>query len=92
MNDSILSGVSVWNGAVIAAYSLVTKNVPPYSILAGNPARAVKMRFTNDEIDKLLKISWWNWHQPEIEQAVPYMLSSDISEFIRYCERLGKVQ
>jgi acetyltransferase-like isoleucine patch superfamily enzyme len=60
-NAIILSGISIGDGAVIGAGSVVTKDVPPYTIVAGNPAKIIKYRFTDDQIKKLLKISWWNW-------------------------------
>ena len=59
-NALVLAGVSVHDGAVIAAGSIVTKDVPPYAIVAGNPARVIKYRFSEDIIGKLLRISWWD--------------------------------
>ena len=61
MNATIYSGVDIGDGAVIAGNSVVTKSVPPYAVVAGNPARVVKYRFTPDIIEKLLKYKWWNF-------------------------------
>jgi virginiamycin A acetyltransferase len=60
-NTVILSGTSIGDGAVIGAGSVVTKDVPPYGIVVGNPARLVKYRFDQDVIHKLLQVKWWDW-------------------------------
>lgn len=62
----IMSGVTIHNGAVVAANSVVTKDVPPYAVVGGNPAKVIKYRFSGETIEKLLKISWWNWTYDEI--------------------------
>lgn len=67
-NASILSGVKIGHGAVIAANCVVTKNVPDYAIVGGVPAQKIKMRFTPEIIDRLLKIEWWNWHLDKIKK------------------------
>lgn len=86
MHSLILSGVKIGDGAIINPYSVVTKDVPPYTIVAGNPAKFVKYRFDRPTIDKLLAIAWWDWPDSEIIKALPYMLSDDIDKFIKYCE------
>lgn len=80
----IMSGVQISSGAVVGAGSVVTKDVSPYSIVAGNPARVVKKRFTDEQIKKLLDIAWWNWPQDsnKIQQEAPLMWSSNIEAFI----------
>jgi acetyltransferase-like isoleucine patch superfamily enzyme len=79
----ILSGVTIGNGAVIAARSVVTKDVPPYAIVAGSPARVVKYRFDEDTIAVLLAIAWWDWPQAKIEEALPLLMSPNLDTFIR---------
>ena len=61
LNTTILSGISIGDGAIIGAESLVTKNVGPYEIWGGNPAKFIKKRFDDDTIQKLLEIKWWDW-------------------------------
>lgn len=63
---TIFSGVTIHSGAVVGTGSIVTKDVPPYAIVAGNPARIIKYRFPQDVIDKLMKICWWDWSSEEI--------------------------
>lgn len=86
----ILSGVKIGHGAVIAARAVVAKDVPPYAIMVGNPARIAKYRFDPETIKKLLEIAWWNWPDNEIAQALPYMMNDDIESFISYCIENGK--
>jgi acetyltransferase-like isoleucine patch superfamily enzyme len=78
----ILSGVTIGNGAVIGARSVVTKDVDPYSVVAGNPARHVRYRFDSETIALLEQIAWWNWPINKIEEAWRLLLSSDIRSFV----------
>jgi len=78
----ILSGVNIGDGAIIGAGAVVSKDVPAYAIVAGNPARIIKYRFNEKVIDKLLSIQWWNWSSEEIEKALPELLSGNIEQFI----------
>jgi virginiamycin A acetyltransferase len=64
----ILSGVTIGDGAVIGAGAIVTKDVPPYAIAVGSPARVVKKRFDDAMIEKLLKIQWWHWPVEKIRE------------------------
>ena len=78
----ILSGVRIGNGAVIAARSVVTRDVAPYAIVAGVPARLVRYRFDETTRDLLERIAWWNWPLEKIREALPLLMSSDIAGFI----------
>lgn len=80
---TILSGVSIGNGAVIAADAVVTKDVPPYAIVAGNPAQIVKFRFSTETIDLLQKIQWWNWPIEKINSNVKKICDSNIDAFVK---------
>lgn len=74
----IMNGVTIHNGAVVAANSVVTKDVPPYAVVGGNPAKIIKYRFTQDTIEKLLKICWWNWTSDEISaRRSDFLLSTE---------------
>jgi acetyltransferase-like isoleucine patch superfamily enzyme len=77
----ILSGVTIGDGAIIGAGAVVTQSVPAYAIAAGVPAKVLRFRFSEDQIKKLLKISWWNWHEEKIIGNMDY-LYGDVEEFI----------
>lgn len=81
-NSIVLSGVKIGNGVVIGAGSVITKDIPDYAIVAGNPARIVKMRFSDEEISSLLKIAWWNWEADKIKENLMHICSNDIFQFI----------
>ncbi len=82
MNALILSGIEIGDGAVIGAGSVVLKNVEPYAIVGGNPAKLIRYRFDEQIITKLREIAWWNWPLSKIEEAWPLLLSSNINDFI----------
>ncbi|MCZ2204048.1 DapH/DapD/GlmU-related protein [Bartonella sp. A05] len=78
----IMPGVSVGNGAVIGANAVVTKNVMPYEIVAGVPARRLRMRFSDNVIQALLEMAWWNWPLNKIYEALSDMQNLTIETFI----------
>ena len=78
----VLSGVTVGDGACIGAGAVVSKDVPAYGIVAGNPGRVVRMRFSETQIHQLLRISWWNWPVDRIKRYEALLCSPDIDAFI----------
>jgi phosphonate metabolism protein (transferase hexapeptide repeat family) len=67
----IMDGVSIGHGSVIAANSVVTKDVPPYAIVGGVPARIIRYRFTEDVIESMLNLEWWQWNIEKIAKEMP---------------------
>ena len=80
-NVTIMSGVTIGDGVVIANNSHVVKDVEPYSLIGGNPAKLIKYRFTPEQIEKLLEIKWWYWDDEKINTFTP-LLCNNIDEFI----------
>lgn len=79
---TVLPGVHIGDGAIIAAGSMVTKNVPAYTIAGGNPCRVIRQRFDDEMIDYLLKIKWWDWPTEKIFRHMELLCSTDV-ELIR---------
>ena len=77
-NVVIMSGVVVGDGACIGAHSVVRSNVEPYTIIRGNPARPVKKRFTDEQINMLLEMKWWDWSFDKISNAMSFLLSGNV--------------
>ena len=75
---TIMPGVKIGHGAIIGAKAVVTKDVPPYHIVAGNPASIIKKRFDNDVIEKLLEIEWWNWVNEDVVKNAYLIVGKDI--------------
>jgi chloramphenicol O-acetyltransferase type B len=74
----IMPGLQIADGAVIGARSLVTKNIGPYEIWGGNPAKLIKKRFSDKEIEKLLQIKWWNWSIEKIKANLDLIRSENV--------------
>lgn len=76
-NATIMPGVKIGDGAIIATNSTVVKDVEPYSIVGGNPARLIKKRFSDETIAKLLEIKWWDWDIERITVNVQHLTGND---------------
>lgn len=85
----IMAGVHIGDGAIIAARAVVTKDVPPYTIVGGTPAKEIRKRFDAEVIQQLLMLKWWDWSTDEIRQCLPYIMEGKINELLtRNKERL----
>jgi acetyltransferase-like isoleucine patch superfamily enzyme len=87
LGATILSGVIVGDGAVIGAGTVVSKAVPPYAVVVGNPAEIVRYRFDADIRRRLLAVSWWDWSDRQIRAFEPCFMS-DVEAFLDKAERL----
>jgi len=76
--STIMPGVSIGNGAIVASKSVVTADVPAYSVVGGNPAKVLKHRFDETTIEKLLLIAWWDWSAEKITENLEAIVNSDI--------------
>ncbi|HCF29313.1 MAG TPA: Vat family streptogramin A O-acetyltransferase [Cyanobacteria bacterium UBA11049] len=84
----IMPGVKVGDGAVIGAKAIVTKDVAPYTIVAGNPAKLIRKRFDDEVIQTLLELQWWNWDSKKISESIPILCSDNLQAI----KELGKTK
>lgn len=80
----IMSGVHIHDGACVARNAVVTKDVAPYTVVGGVPARVIKRRFDKKTVDRLIEMQWWNWDIEHIAEAVPLLQSDDINGLYKY--------
>ena len=78
----IMAGVHIGDGAIIAARAVVTKDVPPYTIVGGTPAKEIRKRFDDATIQRLLSLKWWDWPVNKIRQCLPYIAEGNLNELI----------
>jgi virginiamycin A acetyltransferase len=81
-NATIMAGVNIGDGAIIATNSTVTKDVEPYTIVGGNPAKEIRKRFSEDVISKLLELKWWNWDIEKITNNIQNLTDNKIEKLI----------
>ncbi|MGL1888636.1 MAG: CatB-related O-acetyltransferase [Reichenbachiella sp.] len=79
-NSTIMAGVKIGDGAIIATNSTVVKDVEPYAIVGGNPATEIKKRFSQTTIEKLSSLQWWNWDIEKITDNLKHLTGNDINE------------
>jgi virginiamycin A acetyltransferase len=77
--STIMPGVKIGDGAIIASNSTVVKNIEPYSIVGGNPAKLIRKRFTEEQIEILLQLKWWNWEIEKITRSVKILTGNDVN-------------
>lgn len=83
----IMSGLTIGDGAVIGTRAVVTKDVPAYGIVSGNPARFIRSRFSEEVLERLLRLRWWDWPEERIDKALPMLLNDKIEEFLDAAEQ-----
>lgn len=79
-NATIMAGVKIGDGAIIATNSTVVSDVEPYAVVGGNPAKEIKKRFSTEIIDKLLKLQWWNWDIEKITENIQNLTDLNIEK------------
>lgn len=75
----VCPGARIGNGVIVGAGAVVRGTVPDFSVVVGNPSQVIRMRFSPDDIERLLKMAWWDWPAAKVKRAVPALLSGDIS-------------
>lgn len=86
----ILSGVTVGHGAVIAAGAVVSQDVAPYSVVAGNPARHIRWRFPEATRQALLEAAWWEWPEHEVRKVSPLLCTEQVEVFLDYARQRAR--
>jgi acetyltransferase-like isoleucine patch superfamily enzyme len=79
---TILYGVTIGDGAILGARALITKDIPPYAIVGGVPAKIIRYRFETNDIKKLLDVQWWNLPDEEVDELIPLLLSNNVNELV----------
>jgi virginiamycin A acetyltransferase len=76
----IMPGIHIGDGAIIGARAVVTKDVPPYTIVGGVPAKKIRKRYPEQTIQRLLQLQWWNWPFDKIRQALPFLMNGEFNQ------------
>lgn len=80
----IMPGINIGTGAIIGARAVITKDIEPYSIVTGVPGKSIRKRFSDEEIDRLLEMAWWNWPVERLSKAQAILCSKDIQKLYDY--------
>ncbi len=83
-NAVILSGVTIGHGAIVAAGAMVTRDVPPFAVVGGNPCKFIRWRFDEPVREALLEAAWWDWPMEEVKQVARMLSSADLDAFLGY--------
>lgn len=77
---TVMPGVRIGDGAIIAAKAVVVDDVPAYGIVGGNPAKLIRKRFPDDDIARLLAVAWWDWPAEKVTRNVPAIMAGSVDE------------
>lgn len=89
LDSMILSGVTIGHGAIVAARSVVTADIPPYAVAAGSPARIVRSRLPETDVARMLDIAWWEWDDTTIREAVSLLTAGAVDPLAAFAERVS---
>ena len=76
----IMAGVHIGDGAIVGTRAVVTKDVPPYTIVGGVPAKEIRKRFSSDMIEQMQVLEWWDWSADKIREFLPYLMNGDLEK------------
>ncbi len=79
---TVMSGVTIGDGAVVGTKAVVARDVRPYAVVVGNPAREIRRRFSDEQVDALLRIRWWDWPTEKVSQHIELLCGPDVDAFI----------
>lgn len=88
----VMPGVTIGDGAVIGTRALVARDVEPYAIVGGNPARVIRKRFDDADIELLLALKWWDWSEDQLRAAMPLLTSGDIAALHAHWQKIGEIE
>ena len=86
---TVLPGVRIGDGAIVGAGAVVTADVPPYAVAVGNPARVLRLRFPERDIERLQRIRWWDWPAEEVSAALQVIMAADVDELEKLAHDRG---
>ncbi len=86
MEATVMPGVSIGNGAVIGTKAVVAKDVPDYCVAVGNPAQIVRRRYSENDVERLTRLAWWDWAPDALADAVPVLVTGDVDDLERFAE------